>query len=526
MLKSDLQGVAGDPVNARRVVIIGGGTIGLYVAVLLAGQGRDVLVLEAGDEHLGSFDAKTYASVGREHRGLELARSRCLGGTSNLWGGQLVEYQAVDFNGREYLAHSRWPVSHDEIAPYYAQTYRNLGVPDRFLNDSDVWSGLSAACPSLGADFEVFLTRWMRQPNVAVLFKEQVETNKNLNVVTGQTVVGFRALGGRITGVRAVDKKGESHWIGGDVFILAAGTVENARLLLHTAADPGWGCPWRDNANVGRYFQDHLGRSLGPFKPRDKKAFFNMFCNMVYSGQKFQPKIRMKCDSQLRERMLNVQASIMFESKASEHLVFLKQFLRAAIGGRKFGGIGDLFRNGAGCVKYLFPLMWRYTVDHRIFVPSSANIQIGVQAEQVPLADSRISIDPGVRDVYGLPKVIVDWRIGNLELETVRKFAVMLRDSLEKAQIGQLNIDQGLLNLDPSYLRQMHDTYHQAGGAIMGFSDQDGVVDRDLRVFGTDNLYVGGASIFRTSSNANVTFTAMMFATRLAERLLRESPTV
>ncbi len=70
----------------------------------------------------------------------------------------------------------------------------------------------------------------------------------------------------------------------------------------------------------------------------------------------------------------------------------------------------------------------------------------------------------------------------------------------------------------------MKDTYHQAGGTVMGESAQDGVVDRNLRVFGTKNLYVGGAGVFRTASNANVTFTAMAFATRLADHLAGPPP--
>jgi len=46
-----------------------------------------------------------------------------------------------------------------------------------------------------------------------------------------------------------------------------------------------------------------------------------------------------------------------------------------------------------------------------------------------------------------------------------------------------------------------------------------------LKVFGTSNLYVGGASTFRTVSNANTTFTALAFTTRLIYHLCNEHPT-
>jgi choline dehydrogenase-like flavoprotein len=48
-------------------------------------------------------------------------------------------------------------------------------------------------------------------------------------------------------------------------------------------------------------------------------------------------------------------------------------------------------------------------------------------------------------------------------------------------------------------------------------------VDRNLRVFGTDNLYVIGASIFPTTSNANTTFTALTFTTRLIDHLTSQA---
>jgi choline dehydrogenase-like flavoprotein len=85
--------------------------------------------------------------------------------------------------------------------------------------------------------------------------------------------------------------------------------------------------------------------------------------------------------------------------------------------------------------------------------------------------------------------------------------------------LADLRILKGLTIQDPDFFRMMEDNYHHVGGARMGWSEADGVVDTDLKVFGTDNLYVLGAATFRTASNANTTFVALSFATRLAERL-------
>lgn len=507
-----------------RTVVIGAGAVGLYAAAQLAAAGQPVVVIEAGTRNLSRFAAESWQVAGHPHDGVRLGRGRGLGGTTSLWGGQLVEFQPIDFAGRSWLPHSAWPVSYEEIAPYYPATYRNLGVPERLTADETVWRGVSCARPELGPEFEVFFTRWMSTPNFAQLFAKQIQSDERLAVLTGYTAVGFRSEGGRVQAVRVANEAGQSHWLQGDRFLLAAGTIENARLLLHAAQDAESNAPWRGNPNLGRFFQDHVGGRIGTFHPANKKEFFRMFCNVAYAGQKFQPKVRLRNEVLARERIYNTQAFFGFESEISEHLVYLKQFLKAALYGRKPGNVLDLFRKSAGMARYLLPLMWKYVWDHRVFVPGTAKILLRVQAEHAPLAESCLRVDEEHRDATGLPRVVVDWRLGGDELESIRRFAVQLRDAMRALGVGELRIDEDLLALKPEFLTKLGDTYHQSGGAVMGRSEQDGVVDRNLRVFGTENVYVAGASVFRTTSNANVTFTALAFTTRLVEHLLGGQP--
>src|SRR5262245_39273507 len=91
-----------------RTVIIGSGAIGLYAAVELSRRGHNVLVIESGGQGLDDFAPESYVSVGLPHDGIRLGRSRSLGGTTNLWGGQLLEFQPVDFEGRDWLPDSKW----------------------------------------------------------------------------------------------------------------------------------------------------------------------------------------------------------------------------------------------------------------------------------------------------------------------------------------------------------------------------------------------------------------------------------
>jgi choline dehydrogenase-like flavoprotein len=61
---------------------------------------------------------------------------------------------------------------------------------------------------------------------------------------------------------------------------------------------------------------------------------------------------------------------------------------------------------------------------------------------------------------------------------------------------------------------------HLVGGARMGATERDGVVDRDGRSFAVRNLMISDGSILPTQGSANPALTIMALAARQAERLL------
>lgn len=509
--------------DAGRVLIIGGGTVGIYLAVELAKAGREVLMIEAGNEQLDNFSEDSFESVGRPHATLKIGRSRSLGGTSNLWGGQLVEYQPVDFEGRDWLPDSKWPIAPEEAAKYYRETYENLGMPAKFLEDGRVFDHLKTPVPHLTGGLEFFLTRWMRLPSLAATYREQLEKSPRIRVLLDHTVIGIEGQGSKVSGVKVLDRAGCEHLLAGGAAVLAAGTFENVRLLLHAAHSAVKSCPWRDNENIGRFFQDHLSGRVGSVQTIDRRRFLDLFTTIVLGGFRFLPKLRMTNDSLRRERLLNIHAMMVCESSISENMVFLRQFMKSVIYGRKVSNFGELLRNMAACGRHLPPLMWRYIVANRVFVPSGSKISMQIQAEQCPLRESRISVDPGRADKYGLPKLVLAWRTGGEEFASIRDFSMRVRDAVRAAGLAEVTLIPGLEEGDASLLDRMHDHNHHAGGTCMGWSERDGVVDSDLRVFGTDNLFVLGASVFRTTSNANTTFLALALATRLARHMAKNA---
>lgn len=499
-------------------MIVGAGTVGLYLGKLLADAGWSVRLVESGAAVLGGFSAETFKSVGKPHRGIVNGRSRSIGGASNLWGGQLVEFEPHDFEPKPSLNMAGWPIPYADVARHHATTLTRLGIPPDLQTDEPVWRTVVGEQPRLDADMEVFLSRWMATPSMAVSYGDDIQSNPRLEVCPSCTVVGFSTDGDRVVGATIRANDGSHHQVEADCFVIAAGTIETVRLLLaaglRTAA-----CPWRDNPMLGRRFQDHLGGSIGTVVPDNRRRLFQIFSTIYARGFKFQPKLRLAEDVVQTEGLLGVQAWLAFESSVSEHLGYLKQFLKAAIQSRKVSGIGDLFRHAVACARHLPPLMWTYVKDHRIYVPFDSRISVAIQAEQQPLNESRITIDPDRLDEYGLPRVVLDWRVGGEELRSIREFAVRFDSALAAAGLGRLEIAAPLLSGDASFLDSLYDTYHAAGGAVMASTDSAGVVDGNLRVFGTSNLFLASAATLPTASSGNVTFTTLALATRLAEHL-------
>lgn len=522
------------PDTVHDVVIVGGGTVALLLAVLLERQGQRVLVLESGG---GSFETPAQALndatvIGRAHTGISIARGRALGGTSNLWGGQLTLFVPSDFEARAGVSDAPWPIGYEDLLPWYEAVAQELRLADALDEHTPQARKLFGDTYPDIPGFTLFLTRWLKEPAMARYFSERLQNAPNLTVLLHAHVTGLdlSADGEHVTAVRVARPDGTPVALRGERFVLANGTIEIARLLLASAAEHPQ-APWAGNPWVGAGFQDHLEMRGGRVHLLDKPRFLRTFQNIVLGGHKYQPKLRLNMDSggsaTLAHPALNVTGYFAFESSIAEHLQHLKVLVKSLLrGGLPRQGLGDMLRHVRGMGSAWLPMIVQYLRHHRIYNPADRGVWLVMHAEQVPRDDSRITLDPHRTDRFGMPLAVLDWRIGGQpELHAMAAFVRRVGDSLQAAGLARVEIDALLDGEDAQALEQATDTYHQCGGARMGHHAGDGVVDRDLRVFGTRNLYVAGAAVFRTSSYANPTFTAMALTARLAERLRQEATT-
>jgi choline dehydrogenase-like flavoprotein len=133
--------------------------------------------------------------------------------------------------------------------------------------------------------------------------------------------------------------------------------------------------------------------------------------------------------------------------------------------------------------------------------------------EQAPNPESRLYLSDA-RDALGMPKLVVDWRLTPLDAASFERTLEELSAAFTRAGLGRLEF--GDLTVDDTF-----DAAHHIGATRMGTTPEDGVVDANCRVFGTENLYIASSSVFPTGHSMGPTLTIVALARRLAAHLLQ-----
>ena len=126
------------------IIIIGSGPAGITVARQLAKAGIPCALLDAGEEEFSDTSQEVYKGevIGDHYYKLDEARLRQLGGTSGHWAGWCRLLDAHDFQKRDWIPNSGWPVGLDAIEPYIPATLDTLGL-QKFRNDQPVTEAMN-----------------------------------------------------------------------------------------------------------------------------------------------------------------------------------------------------------------------------------------------------------------------------------------------------------------------------------------------------------------------------------------------
>jgi choline dehydrogenase-like flavoprotein len=529
------------------VCVVGGGAAGISLALTLSGQGLDIILLESGRT---AEDAATQALYAGEvadaqlHSPADKYRQRRLGGSTAIWGGRSVPFDPIDFEARPQVPHSGWPISYDDLLPFYPQA-NALSEAGRFAYVASEALG-SAAPPMIrGFASDVVCTEGLERfscpTNFGERYQRRLRVAADIQVLLGANCIGIclHADGRSVREVTVATLAGRRFRVAARATVLATGGLETARLLLASRDVVAQGIG-NEHDVVGRYYMCHIAGTVGTLsfsgRTQDVRHGYEVTPEGIYCRR----RLAIAASEQRRHGLANCVARLHFSRITDPRhrngvlsgLFLARRFVSYEYGKRLHDGgettlalYGQHLRNvvfdPVDTVAFLGHWALRRTLAQRKF-PSvilrnrTNRFSLEMHAEQIPRADSRVTLTDKV-DALGMPQLRIAWRYSPEDVASVRGTLDLIATELERAGAGRLEYRRETLEQD--LLRFGAFGGHHIGTARMGANPRTSVVDADCRVHSVHNLFVAGSAAFPTSSQANPTLTLIALSLRLGKHL-------
>jgi choline dehydrogenase-like flavoprotein len=510
------------------VAIVGSGAAGQAAARRLLARGCSVVLIESGgtDHEDATADFNRGDIVGHEYHPLEHSRLRFFGGTTAIWGGRVAEYDAIDFERRDWVPHSGWPFGPVEIHGYLAEARKILGV--------DGVDTARLARPELlqrlSSD-ELAVSWWSFDPifdRFTIDRASDLDADPRCTSLLHATVREL-VLAADAASVERLDVRtpsGRKIDIRARHFLLAAGGIENPRILLasNSVAPAGVG---NNYDQVGRYFMEHPHARGGRIVGKADWRWLASFAKRRINGVEVSPAITPAEALQRREGLLNSALTIAVrQPEGGNHPLPKRAYLHV-----KHRTAPT--RRGRSMWKMTKQLVRGYTGLTGPFHPwlmkriSRLDLSLVIRAEQAPNPDSRVRLSDK-RDAVGMPRVALDWRLSAIDVDSVSGLVAALGRESARLGLGAVEPARWLANPDKRWVSDELVSAHPIGGfhhmgtTRMAADPRRGVTDGWGRVHGLPNLHIAGSSLFPTAGWANPTLTILALTLRTSDRIADE----
>lgn len=475
------------------LAIVGGGPAAIALALALAPSALRVVMLESG---AFAFDGKTQDLYGGTESGypylkLEGSRLRYLGGSTNHWGGWCRPLSEIDFEARDWMPHSGWPFARREIEPYFKRAQSLVEAGPFIYDDGADWARALGAPLQLG-DGGVY-TSWFQfsRTRDSVLpthfghrYGEDLRRIPRLTPYVHANVTGLRLApdAASLDRLDVATLSGKHFTVRPKITVLAAGAMENARLLLasNDVAAQGIG-----NANdlVGRFFADHaIPRDTATLVVFDGQLAPFYTANAIQKGAilraTFSPTQEYQRARSLPGSLTTVENEIKLDELGQAAVATTANVLGADASNAKAFSMG--------CGLELAP-------------DPARRLTLGTE-----------------RDALGMPRLNLHMHVADSNFAHYRETMKELGRQLLAARIGMVRLNQ---KTHADWQGVMDWGNHHMGTTRMSADPKKGVVDSDGKVHGIGNLYVAGSSVFPTYGASNPTMNLVALTLRLATHL-------
>jgi choline dehydrogenase-like flavoprotein len=503
------------------ICIVGAGPAGLVLADRLRGRGMRIGLIEAGGPRPTIRNQRMLVDrpSGSGYWDLQNVRVRMVGGSGNRWGGICRPLDGHDLARRDWVDNSGWPLSWSDLAPYYVEAGVELELTDADFARSA--PDLGARPPDLPPDsgFEIAHYRLSPRLDFGQDYTAMLRRSHDVTLVTGTNVVELRLGddGHTLASVETRTFAGARRVVTARRFVLAAGGVENARLLL---VSPGRGAAALGNEHdvVGRYFMEHVHAPMAEFVPSDGARLWSSYHYATRRLPRLTNTLVPAVAVQYEQQLLNAALSIGPMWYLAEppfvhwdyHLtVPMEMAYRALVaGGPRRTRVARLaLEQGRG--------LWQRVTDRDLRTRGDEDRTrlVYYRGEQPPRRENRVELGAAL-DEFGRPLAHLHWTVGEQETSNAETVVDRFRELVGKHDLGTVGPTMR------DWREHIIGGPHHLGTTRMSDDPRYGVVDADCRVHSVDNLYVAGSSVFATGGHANPTLTLIALTLRLADHLL------
>ncbi|MEJ1931314.1 GMC family oxidoreductase [Nostoc sp. NIES-2111] len=603
------------------VVIIGSGAGGAPIAHTLVKAGKSVLILEKGpmlkpqyqnpdrlsdfkrDELFADGPEKRINIPGVSNRGeafysshvepdindephiyeeadgrtlatIEGYTAQVVGGGTQLYGAVSLRFSPLDFRLQSFNAGRTdikndpnadvqteardWPISYEDLEPYYTKTEFSVGINGTVTNQLKPFSGDKYQPPlepnpissyaktglewlgkntnnrqpvlpyrtplavitrdhepsgrKVPSDPETIKTSYVNRygcplglkSNTWVSLLSPIANNPNFEIRTNCFVTRLETQGARVSRVVYLDPSGKERSVEGKLVIVACSAIESIRLLkISGLADAEFDRRINQNDLLGKYFLTHCFGGASAIVPNRS------------------------------DKSMALDADWAIDCCATEE--FLKSRGLWA-GGAIYNNTSDRalpISIGRNHRSTDLDTLWKGFIEDTNLVGDNLarfldntfgkGLSVSFMANQLPLKRNRIELHPTIKDKWGLPVAFIRkvWHPHDQYLMTTLAQCCgdVLRRGVDPAN-GSFAIEgQGGVHQAPNGIARIAN--HILGGARFGTDRNDSVLDPNCRAWDFDNLYITDGSFMPTSGGANPTLTIQANSFRVADELLK-----
>ena len=532
------------------VVVVGSGASGGMAAWNLTRKGIDVLLLDAGTKfersqfwtHVRPWEARARRARGErppqffldtaeqpyltpENKPFQLIRVWGHGGKTNVWGRVSLRYADLDFKGPARDGWEiPWPIEYKDVAPYYDRVDQLIGVCGGD-DDSDSLPGsrfhMPPPAPRCG---EVLLSKAFGKVDIPIvagrranftrthrgypschycgncgagcdtasffcsadhLLPDAIKTGRlelRSNAVVARVLVDGNGLA---SGVQYFDRvTGREERVYAKVVVMGASAVDTTRILLNSKSDRHPNGLGNGSDVIGRYLCEQLRVHVSGFLPQ-------LYGNGVQND-------------------LGIGGEHIYMPRFNHRLKNLN-YLR---------GFQMQFWN-TGCQPYNLPRVANLSPGFGASMKADikrrypAWVELHPFGETLPYRHNRITVDDSQPDRYGVPRLRIDYEIGDNE----RKMADHIYDVLEEvgkaAGIEWAHFKRGELDSNGSAI-------HEHGCCRMGADPKTSALNKWNQMHEVRNVFVVDGSAFTSASEKNPTLTILALSMRATDYMAEE----